>query len=226
MQWITMIKDHTLIFRNSKCGGMATHAGLALELGIVRKKSLSPQMEAILIWCQCRTREYEVQINVSKALSRHQEYRVSLILPPVLFRGHSMHCFPILGFHSSLGWRSGFLCTYPQFLPQCIRLQITENRDTCWQEKELWACIRNWREVCRSAWLPDCRGHVRDGGGEEDRPQDDLLLRPGGLQDVQWAVIGVESVFIASQCLKEPHDDVSEDDLRLLTFKMLLIFLI
>jgi len=48
---------------NSKCGGMATHAGLALELGITRKKSLSPQMEAILIWCQCRTREYEVQIN-------------------------------------------------------------------------------------------------------------------------------------------------------------------
>jgi len=48
---------------NSKCGGMATHAGLALELGIVRKKSLSPQMEAILIWCQCRTREYEVSIN-------------------------------------------------------------------------------------------------------------------------------------------------------------------
>ena len=43
---------------------MATHAGLALELGITRKKSLSPQMEAILIWCQCRTREYEtVNIN-------------------------------------------------------------------------------------------------------------------------------------------------------------------
>merc|ERR1712126_494429 len=34
---------------NSKCGGMATHAGLAIELGITRKKSLSPQMEAILI---------------------------------------------------------------------------------------------------------------------------------------------------------------------------------
>merc|ERR1711874_770958 len=47
---------------NSKCGGMATHAGLAIELGIIRKKSLSPQMEAILIWCQCRTREYDVQI--------------------------------------------------------------------------------------------------------------------------------------------------------------------
>jgi len=44
---------------NSKCGGMATHAGLAIELGITRKKSLSPQMEAILIWCQCRTRNYE-----------------------------------------------------------------------------------------------------------------------------------------------------------------------
>merc|ERR1712106_475150 len=44
---------------NSKCGGMATHAGLAIELGITRKKTLSPQMEAILIWCQCRTREYD-----------------------------------------------------------------------------------------------------------------------------------------------------------------------
>jgi hypothetical protein len=42
---------------------MATHAGVALELGIVRASSsgikmMSPQMEAILIWCQCRTREY------------------------------------------------------------------------------------------------------------------------------------------------------------------------
>merc|ERR1711876_65059 len=55
---------------NSKCGGMATHAGLALELGITRKKSLSPQMEAILIWCQCRTREYdEVAIRVSQTVS-------------------------------------------------------------------------------------------------------------------------------------------------------------
>jgi len=50
---------------NSKRGGMATHAGVALELGIVRpqegksKICMSPQMEAILIWCQCRTREYE-----------------------------------------------------------------------------------------------------------------------------------------------------------------------
>merc|ERR1712025_490389 len=43
----------------SKCGGVGTHAGLAIELGITRKKSLSPQMEAILIWCQCRTREYD-----------------------------------------------------------------------------------------------------------------------------------------------------------------------
>ena len=52
--------------RNSKRGGMATHAGVALELGIHRPQAakgkicMSPQMEAILIWCQCRTREYEV----------------------------------------------------------------------------------------------------------------------------------------------------------------------
>merc|ERR1712212_1358800 len=49
---------------NSKCGGMATHASLAIELGITRKKSLSPQMEAILIWCQCRTREYD-NVNIT-----------------------------------------------------------------------------------------------------------------------------------------------------------------
>ena len=54
--------------RNSMKGGMATHAGLALELGISRpqgatksKICMSPQMEAILIWCQCRTREYQVK---------------------------------------------------------------------------------------------------------------------------------------------------------------------
>jgi len=54
---------------NSKRGGMATHAGVALELGIKRAgtgsggiKMMSPQMEAILIWCQCRTRDYGVKI--------------------------------------------------------------------------------------------------------------------------------------------------------------------
>ena len=46
---------------------MATHAGVALELGITRPSSsglkmMSPQMEAILIWCQCRVREYKVNI--------------------------------------------------------------------------------------------------------------------------------------------------------------------
>ena len=46
---------------------MATHAGVALELGITRPagggmKTMSPQMEAILIWCQCRVREYEVRM--------------------------------------------------------------------------------------------------------------------------------------------------------------------
>jgi len=53
---------------NSKRGGMATHAGVALELGIKRPSSgsgmkmMSPQMEAILIWCQCRTRDYDIKI--------------------------------------------------------------------------------------------------------------------------------------------------------------------
>ena len=50
---------------------MATHAGVALELGITRPsagsggiKMMSPQMEAILIWCQCRTRNYKVTLYV------------------------------------------------------------------------------------------------------------------------------------------------------------------
>lgn len=54
---------------NSKRGGMATHAGVALELGITRPttgglKMMSPQMEAILIWCQCRVRNYKVKYGV------------------------------------------------------------------------------------------------------------------------------------------------------------------
>merc|ERR1711970_354092 len=57
---------------NSKRGGMATHAGVALELGIHRpaaggkasKVCMSPHMEAILIWCQCRTRDYE-NVNIT-----------------------------------------------------------------------------------------------------------------------------------------------------------------
>jgi len=54
---------------NSKRGGMATHAGVALELGITRPsagaggmKMMSPQMEAILIWCQCRVRNYKIPL--------------------------------------------------------------------------------------------------------------------------------------------------------------------
>ena len=50
---------------------MATHAGVALELGIKRAgtgsggmKMMSPQMEAILIWCQCRTRDYVSHVNM------------------------------------------------------------------------------------------------------------------------------------------------------------------
>ena len=54
---------------------MATHAGVALELGITRPsagsggiKMMSPQMEAILIWCQCRVRNYKVTLIHSNRL--------------------------------------------------------------------------------------------------------------------------------------------------------------
>ena len=57
---------------------MATHAGVALELGIVRPQEgktsricMSPQMEAILIWCQCRTREYEVKTKYDAKINKH-----------------------------------------------------------------------------------------------------------------------------------------------------------
>ena len=36
-------------------------------------------------------------------------------------------------------------------------------------------------------------GHVRNGGGGEDRSQDDLLLRAGGLQDVQRALVATQT---------------------------------
>merc|ERR1712240_369906 len=65
---------------NSKCGGMATHAGLAIELGITRKKALSPQMEAILIWCQCRTREYD-NVNIC-------DFTQAVVQRPRLLRSH------------------------------------------------------------------------------------------------------------------------------------------
>merc|ERR1712002_1406812 len=66
---------------NSKCGGMATHAGLAIELGITRKKSLSPQMEAILIWCQCRTREYD-NVNITDFFPNAFDYNALKVDSP------------------------------------------------------------------------------------------------------------------------------------------------
>merc|ERR1712008_654598 len=56
--------------------------------------------------------------------------------------------------------------------------------------EELRGGLHDRREVRRDTRLPDRRGHVRHGRGEEDRSQDDLLLRAGGLQDVQRAVTG------------------------------------
>ena len=60
---------------------MATHAGVALELGITRPgatgsglKMMSPQMEAILIWCQCRTRNYKVSDSSSSSRAYTMRY--------------------------------------------------------------------------------------------------------------------------------------------------------
>ena len=43
-----------------------------------------------------------------------------------------------------------------------------------------------------------------DGGGEEDRPQDGLLLRAGGLQNVQRAVARTEpDTFIMNNFIEK-----------------------
>ncbi len=67
---------------------MATHAGVALELGIKRPasssggvKMMSPQMEAILIWCQCRTREY---VSVLELLHRPCMYGSFILINSVV----------------------------------------------------------------------------------------------------------------------------------------------
>ena len=48
--------------------------------------------------------------------------------------------------------------------------------------------------VRRHPGLPHCRRHGRHGQGQQDRPQDGLLVRPGGLPDVQrdvvWTAVG------------------------------------
>merc|ERR1712047_91628 len=69
-------------------------------------------------------------------------------------------------------------------------LQRPEGRFPKGQIEELRSCFCHWREVRWSARLPHRGGHVRHGGGEQNRPQDDLLLRAGGLQDVQRALVG------------------------------------
>merc|ERR1712212_1477040 len=119
---------------NSKRGGMATHAGVALELGISRPhgsgaKMMSPQMEAILIWCQCRTREYD---NVK-----------------------------IENFTNS--WASGlaFCALIHHFFPPVIRLFPPECRQP---KGKLRTGFPDRREICRHSRLSHSRGHGRNGG--------------------------------------------------------------
>merc|ERR1719308_1368 len=138
---------------------MATHAGVALELGITRPSSsglkmMSPQMEAILIWCQCRVREY---------------------------KGVKIENF-------TESWKSGvaFCALIHNFFPQSFDFSKInpENRR---QNYEI-----AFKTGERYAGLPDCRGHGRHGQRLQSRPQNDLLLRPRGLPDVQR---DVESSF-------------------------------
>ena len=111
-----------LSLRNSKRGGMATHAGVALELGITRPgggagglKMMSPQMEAILIWCQCRTRNYKV----------HSFYYIILLQYVVITinKSHSYHIF------ISYVHRCRYMSIFIIFLHQnaCSILQCHEN---------------------------------------------------------------------------------------------------
>merc|ERR1719484_455475 len=127
---------------------MATHAGLAIELGIIRKKSLSPQMEAILIWCQCRTREYD---NVQ-----------------------------IKDFTQS--WASGlaFCALIHNFFPNAFDYNALQSDSPRARLKNYEVAFMTGEKF---AGLPDSGGHVSHGGGEQDRSQDDLLLRAGGVQD-------------------------------------------
>merc|ERR1712226_1190538 len=141
---------------NSKCGGVGTHTGLAIELNITRKKSLSPQMEAILIWCQCRTRNYD---NVQ-----------------------------IRDFTQS--WASGlaFCALIHFFFPNAFDYNALTSDNAKDRLKNYELAFMTGEKF---AGVPDFLirpGHVRDGGGEQDRSQDDLLLRAGSVQDVQRAV--------------------------------------
>merc|ERR1719391_1385957 len=55
-------------------------------------------------------------------------------------------------------------------MPEKVAIQLNDTHPAmARQTEELRSCLRNWREVCWGAGLPHSRGHVRDGGGEEDR---------------------------------------------------------
>merc|ERR1712117_411289 len=159
---------------NSKCGGMATHAGLALELGITRKKSLSPQMEAIMIWCQCRTREYDdVQIN-----------------------------------DFTQSWASGkaFCALIHNFFPNAFDYKSLKT-ESPGDRKRNFELAFTTGEKFASPRLFDGGGHVRHGGGEENRPQNGVLLRARGVQNVQRVVRTPSD----GMCIRAFNDDVSDE---------------
>merc|ERR1712226_933256 len=90
-------------------------------------------------------------------------------------RGHVLRCEEV-GYTSKLfsSYKGNFVILQP--VPRRVNLEG--------QAEELRSCLCNWRKVCWRTRLPHSGGHVRDGRGEEDRSQNDLLLRAGGVQDV------------------------------------------
>merc|ERR1712012_857064 len=91
--------------------------------------------------------------------------------------------------------RSGFLCPHPQLLPSVLRLFKNQPRK---QKTKLRNRLQDWRAVRWHSRLPDCRGYGRHGQRLQSRPQNDLLLRPRGLPDVQR---DVESFHLHHQLL-------------------------
>merc|ERR1711915_180457 len=84
--------------------------------------------------------------------------------------------------HRILEERCCLLCPHPQLFPTVLRLFQNQPRK---QKTRLRNRIQNRRTVRRHSRLPDGGGHGRHGQRLQGGPQDDLLLRPRGLPDVQ-----------------------------------------